>query len=65
MSADILDEAQEINQALTDLAINEIRKAAHINSSNPTGLCFWCNSEVGNDRRWCDSYCRVEWQKAE
>jgi hypothetical protein len=63
MSADILDEAQEINQALTDFAITEIRKSSQIDYSNPTGLCFWCNSEVGTERRFCDKQCCESWER--
>ena len=26
-----------------------------------TGRCFYCNAELSDNRRWCDEWCRDDW----
>ncbi len=30
-----------------------------------TGFCSWCEEEIGNQSRFCDQYCRDDWQFAQ
>ena len=27
-----------------------------------TGKCLWCDEATGKDQRWCDAWCRDQWQ---
>lgn len=65
MSADILDQAAELTDFMRDKQVDAIRQAAQVEISNPTALCFWCNSETDLTRRWCDSTCRDNWERDE
>ena len=29
------------------------------------GHCLYCNAELPNDQRWCDAWCREDWQIAQ
>ncbi len=28
----------------------------------PTGLCSFCESPLGETKRWCDAECRDQWE---
>lgn len=28
----------------------------------PTGYCLWCDETVGDTLRWCDAWCRDQWE---
>lgn len=63
-SPDSVDEAEALGRLLIDVQLNNVRLfAKNINTTNPSGLCLWCDDEIGHDRRWCDSSCRDDWQK--
>lgn len=32
---------------------------------NAIGHCLSCNAELSDNRRWCDHWCREDWQLAE
>ena len=27
-----------------------------------TGQCLWCDESTGKDQRWCDAWCRDQWE---
>jgi hypothetical protein len=63
-SADFLDEAARIEQAITDKSIAFIREnAARIDTSNPSGLCYYCEEPVHNEGRFCDADCARDWDR--
>jgi hypothetical protein len=65
-SPDPVDEAEALGRLLIDVQLNKSRLiAANINTENPGGTCLWCEEETGHKRRWCDNYCRDDWQKFE
>lgn len=62
--SDDLDRAALVTQAAADREIANIRQqAANINTSNPTGKCWYCFEPTGHDRRWCDRDCADEWEQ--
>lgn len=64
MTADILDNAQELTQETTDRAINLIRQAAaSVDTTNHSGKCLWCGDHTGIDRRFCNKECATDWSK--
>lgn len=53
------DLAAQHEEMMRDKAIKIIcRKAANIDTTNPTGLCWTCGKYVGYSRRWCNAECR-------
>jgi RNA polymerase-binding transcription factor DksA len=59
MSADFLDNAQELTEKMAELKIKEAREeAARIDMSNSDGHCWFCDAEIGHERRWCNAECR-------
>ena len=53
------DLAAQHEEMMRDKAIGIIcRKAANIDTTNPTGLCWTCGEYVGYSRRWCNAECR-------
>lgn len=32
------------------------------NGPNSTGRCLYCNAELSDNRRWCDSWCREDYE---
>lgn len=53
------DLAAQHEEMMRDKAIGIIRKkAANIDTSNPTGSCWNCGDYVGHSRRWCNADCR-------
>lgn len=64
MVADILDAAADLTTEMAERSIREIcAQAAKIDTSNESGLCWQCDSETGNERRFCDAQCRDFWSK--
>jgi hypothetical protein len=47
---------QIISDRMVQAAINK-----PIDMSNPSGMCYWCDEETGNERRFCDTECRDLW----
>jgi hypothetical protein len=29
---------------------------------SPTGRCLWCDEITGETQRWCESWCRDQWE---
>ena len=62
-TADENDHATSIAEEYLQLNIGVIRKkAAAIDISNSTGLCFSRGNEIGN-RRFCDKDCADIWSR--
>lgn len=60
--ADEADLAALQEQVLRDSAIYSARQVKNIIFS--TGKCLQCDAEVDGERRWCNSDCRDDWEKA-
>ena len=60
---DAIDKACEREQLDRDLAINSARSAGP--EAPVTGHCLWCNAELTAQRRWCDAWCREDWNLAQ
>lgn len=59
MSADILDQASDLEQRERDTAIATARQQAARQELPPScGQCFNCESSVPPGVRYCDSECR-------
>lgn len=59
MNADQLDNAQELTEKMAELRIKEARQeAAKIDTKNEDGHCWFCDAEIGHERRWCNAECR-------
>ena len=57
--ADEFDMASDVEMAERERAIEKARKSEKIES---TGHCLYCNAELPNSQRWCDAWCREDWQ---
>lgn len=57
---DIIDRASDREQIDRDRAIDAARSAQP--SARATGHCLWCNAELAQGNRWCDSECREDWE---
>jgi hypothetical protein len=60
--SDEIDKASYIEQLQRDSAIYKARYAKTKIVS--TGKCLHCDAKVDGDRRWCNSDCRDDWEKA-
>ena len=58
MSADILDDASEIESNERERLIQKARKAMKVQA---TGHCFYCNAELEDNKKFCDEWCRDDW----
>lgn len=58
MSADILDDASEIESNERERLIAKARKTPKVQA---TGHCLYCNAPLENGKRWCDEWCRDDW----
>ncbi len=62
--ADDLDHAANMTLEATNREIRRLRaEAEKVDTSNQSGLCWFCDAETGNGRRWCDTGCRDDWEK--
>ena len=59
MSADILDNASENENNERDRLIQKARKVKQVQA---TGRCLYCNNPLDYDKRWCDEWCRDDYQ---
>ena len=59
MSADFLDDASENENKERERLIAKARMQQKVLA---TGHCLYCNAELPNDQRWCDQWCREDWQ---
>jgi hypothetical protein len=59
MSADFLDDASENESKERERLIAKARNGVKVQA---TGHCLYCNQELPNDQRWCDQWCREDWQ---
>lgn len=59
MSADILDNASELETMLREAAIEEARKQVKLPS---IGHCYYCNDVVANGIRFCSPECREDYE---
>ena len=58
--ADIVDKAEEAESAIFALRIKNL-PSSEIPKGN--GVCLYCAERLNHDGRWCDAYCRDDWEK--
>lgn len=58
-SADFIDNASEVESDERERLIAKARKAPKIIA---TGHCYYCNAEVAEGKRFCDEWCRDDWE---
>ncbi len=58
--ADEIDIADEVAETILQAQIEQARKQEP--SAIPTGFCLFCGEPVEDERRWCDSSCRDDWE---
>lgn len=61
--SDISDRATRLEELETEARVRAVRAAAKQLSVQPTGECLSCGEELEGDRRWCDAYCRDDWER--
>lgn len=59
MSADFLDDASENESNERERLIQKARKVKQVQA---TGHCLYCNAELEEGKRWCDEWCRDDYQ---
>lgn len=59
--ADDIDRASEQEAKQRDAAINNARASTKYIAA--TGYCLECGAKVGAEMRWCDNFCRDDWQR--
>ena len=59
MNADMLDQASENESKERERLIERAKRVKPILA---TGHCLCCNAELKDGKRWCDEWCRDEWQ---
>ena len=56
---DIADRAQKDIETLAALAEHHKQEP----TAKETGYCLFCGEPLEKGRRWCDAYCRDDWEK--
>jgi len=59
--ADIFDQATEREIQEREIALSLAR--AQKRTIEATGFCLSCGEKVTEEKRWCDSTCRDDWEK--
>ena len=59
MSADIIDNASDLEALFREAAIEEARK---LNKLPSIGHCYYCNDIVENGIRFCSADCREDYE---
>jgi hypothetical protein len=56
------DEAAKVEELLLKVdLINALNKK--VDSPTATGECLFCYEPLTDKRRWCDEFCRDDWQR--
>lgn len=58
-----IDRAIDNQEHITDLSIKHIRKQSSKPEAPTTGRCLYCDKPQEDNRRWCDKYCRDDWEQ--
>lgn len=58
--ADIADKANDLVAMNEELAIRSLRNQKP--KTLFTGFCLHCEEVVEEPKRWCDSFCRDQWE---
>ncbi len=53
------DRASLLEELAKDLAVKKAKSTPYLPA---TGYCYYCSETIGMGQRWCDSYCRDDWQ---
>lgn len=61
---DEIDRAQSETEVLNEVTINQYRTLANQPEVEGTGFCLYCEEPLSDGKRWCDSYCRDEWENS-
>lgn len=60
---DAADYADPLIESVIEIGVEAARQNGLDIPGNPTHRCYWCDAEVGYNRRWCDAEHRDLWQK--
>ena len=55
------DDASMREEQFLDVALKQRKPKG----PSAIGHCLYCNAELPNDQRWCDAWCREDWQIAQ
>jgi hypothetical protein len=58
--ADIADKANDLVAMNEELALRSLRSQK--SKALFTGFCLHCEEVVEEPKRWCDSFCRDQWE---
>ena len=58
-SADFLDNASEVENYERERLIAKARKSVKVQA---TGHCFYCNAELPDGKKFCDEWCRDDYE---
>lgn len=62
--ADPADEAEYIEGEIVAMRIARIRAMSkELRLDNPSGLCWYCEAETGNERRFCNRDCAAGFER--
>lgn len=59
--SDDVDIASDREQLARDKAIQNIQNKPLVAKS--CGACLECGEKLKGDKRWCDNFCRDDWQR--
>lgn len=48
-----------------EISIQNAKLAAQKSGPKATGFCLYCAEPQAPEKRWCDNYCRDDWQDEE
>ena len=51
------DDASMREEHFLKVALSTLKPAGPV----ATGRCLYCNAELSDNRRWCDEWCRDDW----
>ncbi|MDR3088105.1 MAG: hypothetical protein LBU45_09210 [Azoarcus sp.] len=61
---DVVDIAQSAVERLEEAARRFGPGGHPAPGPKATGRCLWCDEPLEDGRRWCDSDCRDDWERA-
>ncbi|SOD41357.1 hypothetical protein [Nitrosovibrio sp. Nv4] len=62
--ADEIDQGNETAEFFLDLALRK-QQQQDVSTPKGIGMCLSCETDIDDDRRWCDAACRDDYQKAQ
>lgn len=56
------DMAADISELFLNVSLANSKNRG-VDSPAATGACLFCEEPLDKPKRWCDSYCRDDWQR--